>query len=157
MPRSSARPHGRVDAGPVEFAGRALRHARQFLGSVLRAICARLRPPRQREILSGIPGSPTDYHTAPYAMTEEFTAVYRLHSLLPDEFSFRRQWAMGRDLPERPCTYCNKCRLNPPKNPMGCYEARNFPSRDAMIDELMTIYATRPTLNLPPVAPANPA
>jgi Animal haem peroxidase len=42
------------------------------------------------EILSGIPGSPTDHHTAPYAMTEEFTAVYRMHSLLPDEFSFRR-------------------------------------------------------------------
>src|SRR5262249_10572160 len=37
----------------------------------------------------GIPGSPTDHHTAPYAMTEEFTAVYRMHSLLPDEFSFR--------------------------------------------------------------------
>lgn len=42
------------------------------------------------EILSGIPGSPTDHHAAPYAMTEEFTAVYRMHSLLPDEFSFRR-------------------------------------------------------------------
>ena len=42
------------------------------------------------EILSGIPGSPTDHHGAPYAMTEEFTAVYRMHSLLPDEFSFRR-------------------------------------------------------------------
>jgi hypothetical protein len=42
------------------------------------------------ELLSGIPGSPTDHHTAPYAMTEEFTAVYRMHSLLPDEFSFRR-------------------------------------------------------------------
>jgi hypothetical protein len=35
---------------------------------------------------------------------------------------------------------------------MGCYELARFPSRDAMIDELMTIYATRPTLNLPPVS-----
>ena len=26
----------------------------------------------------------------PYAMTEEFTAVYRMHSLIPDDFSFRR-------------------------------------------------------------------
>src|SRR5919197_352379 len=42
------------------------------------------------EVLSGIPGSPTDHHAAPYAMTEEFTAVYRMHSLLPDAFSFRR-------------------------------------------------------------------
>ncbi|MEX2520706.1 MAG: peroxidase family protein, partial [Paracoccaceae bacterium] len=41
------------------------------------------------EVISGIPGSPTDHHGAPYAMTEEFTSVYRLHSLLPDDFSFR--------------------------------------------------------------------
>lgn len=42
------------------------------------------------EILSGIPGSPAAHHTAPFAMTEEFTALYRLHSLMPDSFSFRR-------------------------------------------------------------------
>jgi len=42
------------------------------------------------EILSGIPGSPQEHHAAPYAMTEEFTAVYRLHSLMPDAFSIRR-------------------------------------------------------------------
>lgn len=42
------------------------------------------------EILSGIPGSPKDHHGAPYAMTEEFAACYRLHSLMPDTFSFRR-------------------------------------------------------------------
>ncbi|KAB1074499.1 peroxidase [Methylobacterium planeticum] len=41
------------------------------------------------EILSGIPGSPTEHHAAPYAMTEEFAAVYRMHSLMPDVFSFR--------------------------------------------------------------------
>jgi Animal haem peroxidase len=41
------------------------------------------------ELLSGIPGSPADHHGVPYAMTEEFTAVYRMHSLIPDEFSFR--------------------------------------------------------------------
>ncbi|QEN87568.1 peroxidase [Labrys sp. KNU-23] len=42
------------------------------------------------EILSGIPGSPKNHHGAPYAMTEEFAACYRLHSLMPDSFSFRR-------------------------------------------------------------------
>jgi len=42
------------------------------------------------ELLSGIPGSPADQHNAPYAMTEEFTAVYRMHSLIPDDFSLRR-------------------------------------------------------------------
>ena len=42
------------------------------------------------EVVSGIPGSPQEHHGAPYAMTEEFGAVYRLHSLMPDLFSFRR-------------------------------------------------------------------
>ena len=41
-------------------------------------------------MLSGIPGSPVDHHSAPYAITEEFTAVYRMHSLIPDEFSLRK-------------------------------------------------------------------
>ena len=41
------------------------------------------------ELLTGIPGSPQEHYAAPFAITEEFTAVYRLHSLLPDEFSFR--------------------------------------------------------------------
>ncbi|MCD6014558.1 MAG: putative peroxidase [Solirubrobacterales bacterium] len=41
------------------------------------------------EVLSGIPGSRTDHHGVPYSLTEEFVAVYRMHPLLPDEFSFR--------------------------------------------------------------------
>ena len=42
------------------------------------------------ETISGILGSPTDHHAAPYAMTEEFAACYRMHSLMPDDYSFRR-------------------------------------------------------------------
>ncbi len=41
------------------------------------------------EVLSGIPGSATDHHGVPYSLTEEFVAVYRMHQLLPDEFTFR--------------------------------------------------------------------
>jgi hypothetical protein len=41
------------------------------------------------EVLSGIPGSPTNHHGVPYSLTEEFVAVYRMHPLLPDEFVFR--------------------------------------------------------------------
>jgi hypothetical protein len=41
------------------------------------------------EEISGIPGSNANHHGAPYAMTEEFVAVYRMHPLLPDDFSFR--------------------------------------------------------------------
>jgi hypothetical protein len=41
------------------------------------------------EILSGIIGSRTDHHNTPYAMTEEFVSVYRMHALVPDDFTFR--------------------------------------------------------------------
>jgi hypothetical protein len=41
------------------------------------------------DLVSGIPGSPTDHHSAPYSLTEEFVAVYRMHSLMPDDFSIR--------------------------------------------------------------------
>ena len=41
------------------------------------------------EVLSGIPGSPTDHHSAPYSITEEFVAVYRMHPLIPDELQLR--------------------------------------------------------------------
>ena len=41
------------------------------------------------EVLSGIPGSPQSQHGVPYALTEEFVAVYRMHPLLPDDYTFR--------------------------------------------------------------------
>ncbi|MFF4427897.1 peroxidase family protein [Streptomyces sp. NPDC001513] len=41
------------------------------------------------EMLSGILGSPTDHHAAPYSMTEEFVSAYRLHPLIPDEVTVR--------------------------------------------------------------------
>ena len=41
------------------------------------------------EILSGIPGSPPDHHSAPYSITEEFVAVYRMHPLIPEELHLR--------------------------------------------------------------------
>jgi hypothetical protein len=41
------------------------------------------------EVVSGIPGSPTEHYGVPYSLTEEFTAVYRMHPLIADEWSFR--------------------------------------------------------------------
>ncbi len=38
--------------------------------------------------ISGIPGSSHEHHTAPYALTEEFVAVYRMHPLVPDDIWF---------------------------------------------------------------------
>ncbi|MFG1707794.1 peroxidase family protein [Nonomuraea sp. M3C6] len=41
------------------------------------------------EIISGIPGSPTRHHGVPFAITEEFVAVYRMHPLVPDHYAVR--------------------------------------------------------------------
>ena len=60
-----------------------------------------------------------------------------------------RFWAAGDDLPPRPCTYCNRCLLNAPKNPLGCYEPLRFPDHETMVEQLMTIYNTHPELRVP--------
>ncbi len=42
------------------------------------------------EGFSGIPGSETNHHTAPYSLTEEFVAVYRMHPLMRDDIDLHR-------------------------------------------------------------------
>ena len=39
------------------------------------------------DALSGIPGSGAEQHGVPYSLTEEFVAVYRMHSLIPDDLA----------------------------------------------------------------------
>jgi hypothetical protein len=41
------------------------------------------------DYLGGIPGSPTEHHGTPFSLTEEFVAVYRMHTLMPDDYSIR--------------------------------------------------------------------
>jgi len=40
-------------------------------------------------VFNGIVGGKKDLHGVPYSMTEEFTSVYRLHSLLPEQIDIR--------------------------------------------------------------------
>ena len=66
-----------------------------FVGERLRRRLGRLG---SGDLLSGIPGSKTDHHGVPYSLTEEFVAVYRMHPLLPDEYTFH---FLDRDEPPR--------------------------------------------------------
>jgi hypothetical protein len=78
-----------VDAGdPAASAAGA--GAQRQLGGVLPGLQKVFRNLADNDLLSGIPGSPTDHHTAPYSLTEEFASVYRMHSLMPDDFEIRR-------------------------------------------------------------------
>jgi hypothetical protein len=58
----------------------------------------------ENDILSGIPGSPTDHHGVPFSLTEEFVSVYRMHTLMPDHFTIRSadtdQALANAELPE---------------------------------------------------------
>jgi 2,4-dienoyl-CoA reductase-like NADH-dependent reductase (Old Yellow Enzyme family) len=61
-----------------------------------------------------------------------------------------QQWQAGRDLPLIPCTYCNKCLLNAPKNPLGCYELSRYGGDyDKMLEQILSIYKVRPDLVVP--------
>jgi 2,4-dienoyl-CoA reductase-like NADH-dependent reductase (Old Yellow Enzyme family) len=54
--------------------------------------------------------------------------------------TFRR----GQDRADRPCTYCNRCLVNVVENPLGCYEESRYPSREAMIAEIMSVFNPPP-------------
>src|SRR5215210_103652 len=41
------------------------------------------------DVIRGLVGAPTQHHGVPYSLTEEFVSVYRMHPLIPDEFTFR--------------------------------------------------------------------
>jgi 2,4-dienoyl-CoA reductase-like NADH-dependent reductase (Old Yellow Enzyme family) len=50
----------------------------------------------------------------------------------------------GQDRADKPCTYCNKCLVNVVENPLGCYEQSRFPSREAMLAQIMSVFQPPP-------------
>jgi hypothetical protein len=54
------------------------------------------------EVISGIPGAATEHYGVPFALTEEFTSVYRMHPLLPDDFDLR---SLDGDTPLGPAIF----------------------------------------------------
>jgi 2,4-dienoyl-CoA reductase (NADPH2) len=57
-----------------------------------------------------------------------------------------QQFAAGADRPAVPCTYCNKCLVNVVKHPLGCYDETRFASRDAMIDQIYSVFRPAQTV-----------
>jgi len=72
----------------------------------------------------------------------DFDAISIARALVANH-DLLRYWRDGYDLPQRPCTHCNKCLLSAPKHPLGCYEQSRFDSYQAMVDEICSVY--RPT------------
>ena len=55
-----------------------------------------------------------------------------------------QQFASGIGRPVRPCTFCNNCLVNAPENPLGCYDESRYPSREAMVEEILSVYRPQP-------------
>jgi hypothetical protein len=55
-----------------------------FFGEGFSRAVGHVWPNVLKDMVTGIPLSETDHHGAPYALTEEFTATYRLHPLIPE-------------------------------------------------------------------------
>jgi 2,4-dienoyl-CoA reductase (NADPH2) len=55
-----------------------------------------------------------------------------------------QQFARGVGRPERPCTYCNACLVNAVENPLGCYDESRYPSRAAMVQEILSVFYPPP-------------
>lgn len=54
-------------------------------------------------------------------------------------------FAQGKDVPDRPCTFCNKCLLNVVENPLGCYELSRYDGdHDKMTREIMSVFEPDP-------------
>lgn len=47
------------------------------------------------------------------------------------------QFRAGRDLPERPCTFCNRCTARTTIGPLGCYEPKRFKSQEEMESQIL--------------------
>jgi len=57
-----------------------------------------------------------------------------------------RLFAQGVDVPERPCTFCNRCAIRTTLFPLGCYEPLRFDSQDAMEAQILD-WSARPDLD----------
>ena len=50
----------------------------------------------------------------------------------------------GKDVADKPCTYCNKCLVNVLENPLGCYEQSRFASHEEMVAQIMSVFDPAP-------------
>jgi 2,4-dienoyl-CoA reductase-like NADH-dependent reductase (Old Yellow Enzyme family) len=47
----------------------------------------------------------------------------------------------GRELPDKPCSFCNRCLVNAVANPLGCYDVRRFDgNHEAMVAKIMEVF-----------------
>jgi 2,4-dienoyl-CoA reductase (NADPH2) len=45
-----------------------------------------------------------------------------------------------QDLPEKPCSFCNRCLVNAIVNPLGCYDVRRFKDHEEMVGKILEVF-----------------
>src|SRR5689334_19750920 len=55
-----------------------------------------------------------------------------------------KMFMAGKDVADKPCTYCNKCLVNVLENPLGCYEESRFSSHEEMVAQIMSVFEPAP-------------
>ncbi len=48
-------------------------------------------------------------------------------------------FSQGRDA-DKPCTYCNRCLYHVLEDPLGCYDLSRYPSKEKMLETVMSVY-----------------
>lgn len=62
-----------------------------------------------------------------------------------------KMFERGLDAPPKPCTYCNKCLLNAPENPLACYDLERYGGDYIkMMQDAMSVYYPSPFGGGPP-------
>ena len=47
----------------------------------------------------------------------------------------------GKNRPDRPCSYCNKCLVNVLEHPIGCYDLNRYDgNHEKMIEEIFSVF-----------------
>src|SRR5436190_2009649 len=55
-----------------------------------------------------------------------------------------KQFEAGKDRPDKPCTYCNKCLVHVVEHPLGGYEESRFASHEEMLAQVMSVFSPPP-------------
>jgi 2,4-dienoyl-CoA reductase (NADPH2) len=67
-------------------------------------------------------------------------AVAIARPLIANNDLVKTYFKQGKDLPEKPCTFCNRCLLNALASPLACYDESRFSSREEMIKTAMSVF-----------------
>ena len=78
------------------------------------------------------------------AMRQHFCDAVSIARPLIANNDLVQQFARGIGRPANPCTFCNACLVNAPENPLGCYDESRFPSREAMVREILSVFEPAP-------------